>query len=106
MPVSADHAISHGPRTRAKSRGSRSRRATFRERRTVCWREMDSNHQYRERRAAFLSREGRLFPSPGNQAEATWDALETLIASRGTNGSNPLPASAESDELPPWRPGL
>jgi len=57
---------------------------------------MDSNHQYRERRAAFLSREGRLFPSPGNQAEATWDALETLIASRGTNGSNPLPSSGES----------
>jgi hypothetical protein len=37
---------------------------------TLRWREMDSNHQSRERRAAFSSREGRLF-SQGNKAEAT-----------------------------------
>ena len=49
----------------------------------------------REARGVFVSR-GPTFPSPGNQAEATWDALETLIASRGTNGSNPLPSSGES----------
>ena len=53
MPVSADRAISHGSHTRAKSRGSQPRRAISRERRTVCWREPDSNHRYRSHERVF-----------------------------------------------------
>src|SRR5215510_2454015 len=45
--VSVDRVTSHSPHTRAKSRGFRPRRATPAERRTVCWREMDSNSWYR-----------------------------------------------------------
>ena len=47
IPVSADRAPSHGPHTRAKRGGSQPRRATSRERRTVRWREMDSNFRFR-----------------------------------------------------------
>jgi hypothetical protein len=45
--VSVDRVTSHSPHTRAKSRGFRPRRATPAERRTVCWREPDSNHRSR-----------------------------------------------------------
>jgi hypothetical protein len=46
MPVSGDCAARHGPHTRGKRPGFRPRQANSRERRTVCWREMDSNHRY------------------------------------------------------------
>jgi MarR-like DNA-binding transcriptional regulator SgrR of sgrS sRNA len=47
MPVSGDCAACHGPRTRGKRPGFRPRQANSRERRTVRWREMDSNFQFR-----------------------------------------------------------
>ena len=53
--VSADRGISHGSHTRAKSRGSRPRRAISRERRTVRWRKMDSNFQFRKEQMASAS---------------------------------------------------
>src|SRR5215831_11868992 len=46
--VSVDRATSHSPHTRAKSRGFRPRRATPAERRTVCWRKVDSNFRFRD----------------------------------------------------------
>jgi hypothetical protein len=46
MPVSGDCAARHDPHTRGKRPGFRPRQANSRERRTVCWREMDSNFQY------------------------------------------------------------
>ena len=45
MPVSGDCAPCHGPHTRGKRPGFRPRQANSRERRTVCWREKDSNHR-------------------------------------------------------------
>src|SRR5215831_11305500 len=54
--VSVDRVTSHSPHTRAKSRGFRPRRATPAERRTVCWREMDSNFRFRATKAADFRR--------------------------------------------------
>jgi hypothetical protein len=55
MPVSGDCAARHDPHTRGKRPGFRPRQANSRERRTVCWREMDSNHRFRARGAIDLS---------------------------------------------------
>jgi len=69
MPVSGDCAARHGPHTRGKRPGFRPRQANSRERRTVCWREMDSNFQFRARRAGVLTglyrrRPSKVFASP------------------------------------------
>jgi hypothetical protein len=53
MPVSGDCAACHGPHTRGKRPGFRPRQANSRERRTVCWREMDSNHWSRHGETPF-----------------------------------------------------
>ena len=46
LRVSADPVAKPAAHTRAESRGSRPSKADAGERRTVCWREMDSNHRY------------------------------------------------------------
>ena len=53
MPVSGDCAACHGPHTRGKRPGFRPRQANSRERRTVCWREPDSNFRYLSQGAAL-----------------------------------------------------
>jgi hypothetical protein len=52
LRVSADPVAKPAAHTRAESRGSRRSIADAGERRTVCWREMDSNFRYRGRRPA------------------------------------------------------
>src|SRR5437660_486410 len=47
LRVSADPVAKPAADTRAESRGSRPSKADTGERRTVCWRGMDSNRQYR-----------------------------------------------------------
>ena len=66
MPVSGDCAACHGPHTRGKRPGFRPRQANSRERRTVCWRELDSNSQsplgwlpFRDRRLSQERRRAR-----------------------------------------------
>ena len=63
---------------------------------TQCWRKRDSNHWYRVMRSRFRERLMLLpldFPSPEKSA-LTGD--ENADASRGTDGSNPVPSGGES----------
>jgi predicted dithiol-disulfide oxidoreductase (DUF899 family) len=61
--VSADLVAKRAAHTRAESRGSRRSKGDAGERRTLCWREMDSNFQFRARRAGVLTGLYRRRPS-------------------------------------------
>src|SRR5215831_6504154 len=65
--VSVDRVTSHSPHTRAKSRGFRPRRATPAERRTVCWRETDSNLRSPEETTFSRPRRSRLQSPPSGR---------------------------------------
>jgi hypothetical protein len=56
LRVSADPVTKPAAHTRAESRGSRRSIADAGERRTVCWREMDSNHRSLSRGSRFILR--------------------------------------------------
>src|ERR1700730_11103233 len=55
LRVSADPVAKPAADTRAESRGSRPSKADAGERRTVCWREMDSNYRSLAKRSRFLN---------------------------------------------------
>jgi hypothetical protein len=68
-------------------------------RKTRCWRKPDSNHWYRVMRSRF--RERLMLPPPDfpppEKSALTGD--ENAGASRGTDGSNPVPSTRESGEI-------
>ena len=88
MRVSADPVAKPAAHTRAGSRGSRRSKADAGERRTVCWREMDSNHRYRIKKQPFLAARARSRNSPS--------ATKNRLFRAGTDGSKLPSSSGES----------
>src|SRR6516165_9802218 len=88
LRVSADQVAKPAAHTRAESRGSRPTKADSDERRTLRWREMDSNHR-------FLARKSRFLLWKANCGDRTGVAKKGCFLC-GTDGSNPSPSSGES----------
>src|ERR1700722_761746 len=85
LRVSADPVAKPAAHTRAESRAFRRSIADAGARRTVCWREMDSNFRFPNRSAPIFE---QAVPSP---------TIGLTVSRPGTEGSNPSPSSGESD---------
>src|SRR6202048_5121118 len=92
--------------TRAESRGSRPAKADAGERRTVCWREMDSNFQFPVAKPRSTSRHGGpswlLGYGSGSVGDRRFESI-SLQQRVGRNRRTPLPTSWRARKgLPSW----
>jgi hypothetical protein len=108
MPVSGDCAACHGPHTRGKRPGFRPRQAHSRKRRTVCWREPDSNHRSRSCERLFsgrcqsetAARKAEPLTGSGPKRQCLPGvAAHSLSLRGGTTSSRPSSSSGESSKL-------
>jgi hypothetical protein len=88
--VSADPLAQPAAHSRAEGRGFRPTKASASERRTLCWREVDSNPR-------SLSRKGRPLWPKGDVKRGS--LMERSLSRGGPEGLNPLPPPAS---LPHW----